>query len=169
MERKQNTKPFIILEAIKAGGATTESLMALVEATNTSQLYGQISYLNTRGIAQAEVDRSKAEFPMKTSEGLYYMGTFEEYEAKKNKTKVKAEVKPTKTITREQAIEFATKRIEKAKNVLAKAEKKSDENLQDDIYTLRKNIAKNTLTLYMSLRDYICSGEYKYEKFTVVN
>ena len=69
---------------IRQGGQTKETLMAAMEV-NPAGLASQLSYLNTRGLNIAEVDTAKAEFPMKDDNGVYRMGTLDEYlaEAKK--------------------------------------------------------------------------------------
>ena len=80
---RHETRTTRVRNAIKAGGATKESLMELIGATKITMLLGQLSFLNTRGENQAETEPEKAEFPMLGEDGVFFMGTLEQYQAKK--------------------------------------------------------------------------------------
>jgi len=77
------TRATRLRNAIKAGGATKASLMELIGATKITMLLGQLSFLNTCGENQAETEPEKTEFPMLGEDGVFFMGTIEQYHAKK--------------------------------------------------------------------------------------
>lgn len=161
-ERK--TSAMKVLEAIKAGGATNDSLMELIGAKNTTALYGQLSYLNTRGLNIAEVAPEMAEFPIKGEDGVYFMGTYEQFVAKKVAANPK---KPSKTYTPEEMQTIAQKRFDKASKSQASSRTKANDNLGDRVYELRAELADKTLELATLLLEAVNSGNFEYERGNV--
>ena len=161
-ERK--TSAMKVLEAIKAGGATNESLMELIGATKTTALYGQLSYLNTRGLNIAEVSPEMAEFPIKGEDGVYFMGTYEQFVAKKVAATPK---KPTKTYTPEEMQVIAQKRFDKASKSQAHSRTKANDNPGNRVYELRAEIADKNLELASLLLEAANSGNFVYERGNV--
>ena len=161
-ERK--TSAMKVLEAIKAGGATNESLMELIGATKTTALYGQLSYLNTRGLNIAEVAPEMAEFPIKGEDGVYFMGTLEQFNAKKVASTPR---KPSKTYMPEEMLGLAQKRFDKASKSQAHARTKADDNPGDSVFALRADIADKNFELAQLLLNAVQSGNFEYERGNV--
>lgn len=151
--------------AIKAGQETKESLMAFIDV-NAAGLASQLSYLNTRGLNIAEVAPDKAEFPMKGDNGIYYMGTYSDYMAKRAAgTSAFGKVSKTKTVA--EAKEFAQKREDTASNKAAKAQEKHSANTTDVILSLAYELASIELKLASAKLSAVEAGDYSYESFTV--
>lgn len=149
--------------AIKEGGKTKEDLMAAIDV-NAAGLASQLSYLNTKGLNIAEVDPARAEFPMKDTNGVYRMGTLDEYLAKRGdgassgiaKTRTVAELK-----------EFVQKREDSASNKAAKAKDKHEANKADAILAMKSQIADMELQLAGLLLAAVERGDYSYESCKV--
>ena len=147
---------------IKQGNQTKEALMTAIDV-NAAGLASQLSYLNTRGLNIAEVDPVKAEFPMKNDDGIYYMGTFGDYMAKRGtgtsglaKTRTVAELK-----------EFAQKREDTASNKAAKALDRLNTNPGDASLDLKYRIADLELQLAGQMLAAVERGDYSYESCKV--
>lgn len=154
-------KQTIILEAIRAGGATRESLMTAA-GVNKAGLASQLAYLNSRGQAMAEVDKAKAEFPIQDDNGVFRMGTLEEYEAKR-----KAFGATAKPKTKAEGIEAAQKREDKASAAYSKAVDKSKDNPSDEIFTKIAEIRKAELELASMKLARVQNGDFSYENVTI--
>lgn len=169
--RKDTAK--LLTDAIKAGGATAESLMELIGAASRTALYGQFSFMNTRGlnvydalIELGQIDAAEAaqNFPLKGEDGTYFMGTHGQYLTAKE---AKSERKPTKTYTIEQMLENAQKRVDKASKSAAANTTRTNDNPGDMIYQLRSSIADLNLELTKAMLAAVEMGEYKYERGSV--
>lgn len=158
-------KQTIILETIKAGGATRESLMEAAGLANKAGFASQLAYLNSRGLAMAEVDKSKAEFPMVGEDGVYFMGSFELYEAKRANTSGGFAAKPK---TKEEVIEAAQKREDKASAAYSKAEQKAKDNASDVIFAKIAEIRKAEMELASMKLSRVQAGDFSYESVTLV-
>ena len=170
-ERK--TSAMKVMDAIKAGGATEASLMELIEAKNKSSLYGQLSYLNTRGlnayealtdIGQEEAANAAQNFPIKGENGVYYMGTYAQFVDKKVASAPK---RPTKVYTPAQMGENAQKRWDKANKSAVHQRKVANDNPGDAVYALRADIADKSLELVTLLLEAVQGGNYEYERGNV--
>lgn len=150
-------KQTIILEAIKAGGATRESLMQAADV-NKAGFASQLAYLNSRGQAMAEVDKTKAEFPMVGEDGVYFMGNLEQYEAKRKTFGVAAKPK-----TKAEVIEAAQKREDKASAAYSKAEQKAKDNPNDAIFAKVAEIHKAEMELASMKLSRVQAGDFSYE------
>jgi predicted ArsR family transcriptional regulator len=160
MVMEPKNKAQVALELIKAGGATAESLMDALEVSK-SGLASQLSYLNTRGLNIAEVDPTKAEFPIKNPDGTYRMGTLEEYQAKARGFGV------TAAKTAEEAVAFAQKREDRASAALTTATTRLEANPGDDVLATVVEIRKLELELAGKKLHYVEKGDYQYESFSV--
>ena len=157
-------KQTIILEAIKAGGATRESLMTAA-GVNKAGLASQLAYLNSRGLAMAEVDPSKAEFPLVDENGVFFMGTNEQYEAKRASATSGFTAKPK---TREEVIEAAQKREDKASAAFSKADQKAKDNPNDAILAKIAEIRRGEMELASMKLSRVQAGDFSYENVTLV-
>ena len=157
-------KQTIILEAIKAGGATRETLMQ-VAGVNKAGLASQLAYLNSRGQAMAEVDPNKAEFPMVNEDGVYSMGTLEQYEAKRRNLTGGFTAKPK---TKQEVIDAAQKREDKASAAYSKAEQKAKDNPGDAIYNKVAEIRKAEMELASMKLSRVQTGDFSYENATLI-
>lgn len=155
-------KAMRVLALIKEGGATKESLMAGIDV-NKAGLASQLSALNARGLNIAEVDESKAEFPMVDEKGIFYMGTLEQYTAKRSA----APGVGKKALTKEELIEFAQKREDKASATATKAKDKLEANPSDSVLALRAKIAEAQLELASAMLSAVERGDYQYEHVTI--
>lgn len=114
-------KRTIIHEAIVAGGATKESLME-VASVNAAGLASQLTYLRLTGI-----------YPMVGEDGVYFIGTEEEWnEHKTNKTG-----KPKEELTPEGMREKLEKKAARAASAETNASKKAKDNKGDKILQLK--------------------------------
>lgn len=154
-------KQTIILEAIRAGGATRDSLMQAA-GVNKAGLASQLAYLNSRGQAMAEVDKSKAEFPIQNEDGTFRMGTLDEYEAKR-----KAFGVATKPKTKAEILEAAQKREDKASGAYSKAADKAKDKPSDEIFGKIAEIRKAELELASMKLARVQSGDFSYENVTI--
>ena len=152
----------IILAAIKAGGATRESLME-VSNTDRKGLASQLSALNTRGHTIAELDPAKAEFPI-CKDGIFFMGSLADYNEKNAPSA--SGVKKQKTM--EQVREDAQKREDKASSAHDRAAKKATDNAGDDVYELIAEIRKLELQLASLKLSKVEAGIYDYEGVVIV-
>ena len=150
-------KQTIILEAIKAGGATRESLMQAA-GVNKAGFASQLAYLNSRGQAMAEVDKTKAEFPMVGEDGVYFMGNLEQYEAKRKTFGVAAKPKTAKEV-----VDTAQKREDKASAAYSKAEQKAKDNPNDAIFAKVAEIRKAEMELASMKLSRVQAGDFSYE------
>ena len=157
-------KQTIILEAIKAGGATRESLMTAA-GVNKAGLASQLAYLNSRGLAMAEVDPAKAEFPIVDENGVFFMGTNEQYEAKRSSTASGFTAKPK---TREEVAEAAQKREDKASAAFSKADQKAKDNPNDAILAKIAEIRRGEMELASMKLSRVQAGDFSYENVTLV-
>ena len=155
-------KAMQLLQLIKEGNATKDSLMVGIDV-NAAGLASQLSYLNTRGLNIAEVDPTKAEFPMKGEDGVYYMGTMEEYEAKR----AGGSGLGRKALTEEEVVERAQKREDKASAAYTKAQEKLEQTPDNHIAALKAQIAENTLALASAMLSAVQQGDYQYENVTI--
>lgn len=155
-------KQTIILNAIRNGDATRESLMELAQV-NKAGLNSQLAYLNNRGLAMAEVDEARAEFPI-LENGFFKIGTFAEYKAKRENVKPQVE-KPAKTA--EQVMELAQKREDKASAAYAKAQEKADANPDDQILAMTKEVRRLDLELATLKLSKVQAGDFTYEHVRV--
>lgn len=156
-------KQTIILEAIRAGGATRESLM-IAAGVNKAGLASQLAYLNSRGQAMAEVDKTKAEFPIQNEDGTFRMGTLDEYEAKRKAFGVTAKPK-----TKAEILEAAQKREDKASGAYSKAADKAKDNPSDEIFSKIAEIRKAELELASMKLARVQSGDFSYESATIAD
>lgn len=161
MSQPQN-KQQIILAAIREGGATRESLMEAADV-NRAGLASQLAYLNARGLAMAEVDPTKAEFPLTNDDGVFYIGGHDAYQAKRT-----AAPRSTRTHTVSEITELAQRREDRASSGYARAQKRAEENPEDAI--LQKTAEMKSLELEIaSLKlGAVQSGNYQYETGTIV-
>lgn len=150
-------KQTIILEAIKAGGATRESLMQAA-SVDKAGFASQLAYLNSRGQAMAEVDKTKAEFPMVGEDGVYFMGNLEQYEAKRKTFGAVAKSK-----TAQEVIDAAQKREDKASAAYSKAEQKAKYNPNDAIFAKVTEIRKAEMELASMKLSRVQAGDFSYE------
>jgi predicted ArsR family transcriptional regulator len=157
-------KQTIILEAIRLGTATRDSLMKDA-GVNKAGLASQLAYLNSRGLAMAEVDASKAEFPMVNEDGIYYMGTHAAYEAKRSASTGSFAAKPK---TRDEVADAAQKREDKASAAYSKAEQKAKDNPSDAIFAKVAEIRKAEMELASMKLSRVQSGDYSYENVTLI-
>lgn len=155
-------KAMKLLQLIKEGGATTDSLLAGIDV-NKAGLASQLSYLNTRGLNIAEIDASRAEFPMKGEDGVYYMGTMDEYEAKR----AGGSGLGKKELTVEEVIERAQKREDKASATATKAEDKLAASPDDTILGFKAAVANAQLNLASAQLAAVQRGDYTYENVII--
>lgn len=118
---------------IEQGGATNESIEAATEMTNKS-----------RGTIFAQL-RLMGKYPMADENGVYHIGTAEEFEAKK--TAAAANRKPTKTLTPEETLARAKKREANAAKALTTASARLNMNPDSRELQLRHRIAELELEL----------------------
>lgn len=118
---------------IEQGGATNESIEAATEMTNKS-----------RGTIFAQL-RLMGKYPMADENGVYHIGTAEEFEAKKAASA--ANRKPTVTLTPAQALEKAKARETKASKALTTASARLNMNPDSRELQLRHRIAELELEL----------------------
>lgn len=161
MSQPQN-KQQIILAAIREGGATRESLMEVADV-NRAGLASQLAYLNARGLAMAEVDPTKAEFPLTDDNGVFYIGGHDAYQAKRTTAP-----RSTRTYTVTEITELAQRREDRASSGYARAQARAEENPEDVI--LQKTAEMKSLELEIaSLKlGAVQSGNYQYETGTIV-
>lgn len=163
---KPKNKATRALELIKAGGATVASLMEALDVDKAG-LASQLSYLNTRGLNIAEIDETRAEFPMKNEEGVFYMADLAAYEAK-NASRQSGTSALAKPKTPEQIKESAQKREDKASKALSAAQSKLTAAPDDDILSRVVEIRKLELELASVKLHHVEQGNYAYEHATVV-
>lgn len=118
---------------IEQGGATNESIEAATEMTNKS-----------RGTIFAQL-RLMGKYPMADENGVYHIGTAEEFEAKKAASA--ANRKPTVALTPAQALEKAKARETKASKALTTASARLNMNPDSRELQLRHRIAELELEL----------------------
>lgn len=118
---------------IEQGGATNESIEAATEMTNKS-----------RGTIFAQL-RLMGKYPMADENGVYHIGTAEEFEAKKAASA--ANRKPAVTLTPAQALEKAKARETKASKALTTASARLNMNPDSRELQLRHRIAELELEL----------------------
>lgn len=118
---------------IEQGGATNESIEAATEMTNKS-----------RGTIFAQL-RLMGKYPMADENGVYHIGTVEEFEAKK--AAAAANRKPTKTLTPEETLARAKKREANAAKALTTASARLNMNPDSRELQLRHRIAELELEL----------------------
>lgn len=118
---------------IEQGGATNESIEAATEMTNKS-----------RGTIFAQL-RLMGKYPMADENGVYHIGTLEEFEAKK--AAAAANRKPTVALTPAQALEKAKARETKASKALTTASARLNMNPDSRELQLRHRIAELELEL----------------------
>lgn len=105
-----------ILEAIKKGGATKESLLELTGTTEKG-LASQLTYLRMTG-----------SYPVKGEDGVYSLTTAEEWEARKATTGVGG-----KPLTPAERLEKAEKRSKRAASAYDNAKAKKEANPEDRV------------------------------------
>ena len=113
---------------INQGGATNETIEKTVDITNKS-----------RGTIFAQL-RLMGHYPMADENGVYHIGTLEEFEAKK--AAAAANRKPVKTLTPEEALARAKKRESNAAKALTTATAKLGLNPDSRELQLRHRIAE---------------------------
>lgn len=118
---------------IEQGGATNEIIEETVGISNKS-----------RGTIFAQL-RLMGKYPMADENGVYHIGTAEEFEAKK--AAAAANRKPTKTLTPAQALEKAKARETKAAKALTTASARLNMNPDSRELQLRHRIAELELEL----------------------
>ena len=118
---------------IEQGGATNESIEAATEMTNKS-----------RGTIFAQL-RPMGKYPMADENGVYHIGTAEEFEAKKAASA--ANRKPAVALTPAQALEKAKARETKASKALTTASARLNMNPDSRELQLRHRIAELELEL----------------------
>lgn len=118
---------------IEQGGATNESIEETVGISNKS-----------RGTIFAQL-RLMGKYPMADENGVYRIGTADEFEAKK--AAAAANRKPTKTLTPEEALEKAKARETKASKALTTASARLNMNPDSRELQLRHRIAELELEL----------------------
>lgn len=155
-------KQTIILEAIRAGGATRESLMQAAGVSKAG-FASQLAYLNSRGQAMAEVDKTKAEFPLVGEDGVYFMGTLEQYEAKRKAFGASAKPKTAKDV-----IDAAQKREDRASAAYSKAEQKAKDNPNDVIFAKTAEIRKAEMELASMKLSRVQAGDFSYEGVVII-
>lgn len=148
----------IIKEAIEKGGATRDSLMQ-VAGVNKAGLASQLSYLNL--IAKG----AGTGFPLQDKDGIFYLGTKEEYEAKNANRGTGGKAATPKTP--EQILEAARKREDRASAKLTTTKKRAEENPTEE-NKLRYNIAELELRLASILLGKVEQGDFSSENATVV-
>ena len=115
---------------IEQGGATNESIEAATGMTNKS-----------RGTIFAQL-RLMGKYPMADENGVYHIGTAEEFEAKKTTNR-----KPTKTLTPKETLARAKKREANAAKALTTAGARLNMNPDSRELQLRHRIAELELEL----------------------
>lgn len=118
---------------IEQGGATNESIEAATEMTNKS-----------RGTIFAQL-RLMGKYPIADENGVYHIGTAEEFEAKKAASA--ANRKPAVALTPAQALEKAKARETKASKALTTASARLNMNPDSRELQLRHRIAELELEL----------------------
>ena len=118
---------------IEQGGATNETIEAATEMTNKS-----------RGTIFAQL-RLMGKYPMADENGVYHIGTAEEFEAKKAASA--ANRKPAVALTPAQALEKAKARETKASKALTTASARLNMNPDSRELQLRHRIAELELEL----------------------
>ena len=118
---------------IEQGGATNESIEAATEMTNKS-----------RGTIFAQL-RLMGKYPMADENGVYHIGTAEEFEAKK--AAAAANRKPTVALTPEETLARAKKREANASKALTTASTRLNMNPDSRELQLRHRIAELELEL----------------------
>lgn len=118
---------------IEQGGATNESIEAATEMTNKS-----------RGTIFAQL-RLMGKYPMADENGVYHIGTAEEFEAKKAASA--ANRKPRVALTPAQALEKAKARETRASKALTTASARLNMNPDSRELQLRHRIAELELEL----------------------
>lgn len=118
---------------IEQGGATNEIIEETVGISNKS-----------RGTIFAQL-RLMGKYPMADENGVYRIGTADEFEAKK--AAAAANRKPTKTLTPAQALEKAKARETKASKALTTASARLNMNPDSRELQLRHRIAELELEL----------------------
>jgi hypothetical protein len=118
---------------IEQGGATNEIIEETVGISNKS-----------RGTIFAQL-RLMGKYPMADENGVYRIGTAEEFEAKK--AAAAANRKPTKTLTPEETLEKAKARETKASKALTTASARLNMNPDSRELQLRHRIAELELEL----------------------
>lgn len=118
---------------IEQGGATNKSIEAATEMTNKS-----------RGTIFAQL-RLMGKYPMADENGVYHIGTAEEFEAKKAASA--ANRKPAVALTPAQALEKAKARETKASKALTTASARLNMNPDSRELQLRHRIAELELEL----------------------
>lgn len=118
---------------INQGGATNETIEKTVDITNKS-----------RGTIFAQL-RLMGHYPMADENGVYHIGTLEEFEAKK--AAAAANRKPTVALTPAQALEKAKARETKASKALTTASARLNMNPDSRELQLRHRIAELELEL----------------------
>lgn len=158
-------KQQIILLAIRNGGATRESLMAEA-GVNKAGLASQLSYLTQRGIAMAEVDESKAEYPMAGADGIYFMGTHQQFMEKRANSG--GNLNNSKPRSKSQVAEAAQKREDRASAAYSSAEKRASEKPDDAILAKTVELRRAELELASLKLARVQAGDYTYETGTIV-
>lgn len=142
----------VILDAIKAGGATRESLMEAA-GVNKAGLASQISYLNLIALGRG------TGFPLTDGNGVFYLGTKEEYEARAAK---RASGTSTKPKTAEEMLEAARKREDRASAKFTNCKRKHEASNTEES-KLRLQIAELELQLASILLGKIEQGDFSSE------
>lgn len=114
-------KRFIILEAIKKGGATKESLMELAKVDEKG-LASQLTYLRMSG-----------QYPVKGADGVYTLSTAEDWAAKRATVGTGA---TTVTLSPAERLAKAEKRSKRAASAYDTAKAKKDANPNDRVSEL---------------------------------
>jgi hypothetical protein len=114
-------KRFTILEAIKKGGATKESLMDLAKVDEKG-LASQLTYLRMSG-----------QYPVKGSDGIYTLSTAEDWAAKRATVGTGA---ATVTLSPAERLARAEKRSKRAASAYDAAKAKKDANPNDRVSEL---------------------------------
>lgn len=124
-------KRTIIIEAINEGGATKESLMKTAEV-NAPGFASQLSYIRMSG-----------QYPMVDENGVFYMGTEEDFEA----SKAARASKPKVALSPEEMRTKLEKKSKRAATAQTNAAKKAENNPDDKVIVLKSQVADMQLEI----------------------
>jgi hypothetical protein len=122
----------IVLEAIEKGGATTESLLKLLDSTNKRSLTNQINFINVL-----------KKFPVENKDGVYVILNEEQYVQYLNKTGATVNGGKSKKYTEDPQGKYdkLTYRLREAISLLNKAKAALNNNSENTRLKLKHAIA----------------------------
>lgn len=158
-------KTSLTLAAIQAGDATIDKIMEAIGSTKAGAM-AQISKLNAKGLIIAEIDPSRAEFPLRNKDGVYTMCSHEQYLA--SKETVTRPTREPKKMTVEQITAFVRKRADAATKAAERAFEAVEKNAEDKILALNYAAKQAEAALMDAKLAAVESGDFNYERVTIV-